>query len=283
MKFFSFKNLNYFFILFILFLFLEAIYYFYYYKISFYIEFIDYKYESTSSTYIWKENGLVENIQIIFLLISILNFIIFIKKKISYDTLKFFRYFIFLYFTGLLYYFFEEISWGQHFFNWSSPIFFINLNHQGETNLHNISNLFNEIPRSLLLIWCSLSFIFVKKFYNYKNFNSFIFPDENLKKISYLILLVVLPDLLLKKFGLYIEQPQPCTTPCFDPDGRTENCVSPCYSYIFPVEYIATFEIMSLVTFNFLKLSEFQELLFTYYILVHSFYLKKLEVIRNSY
>ena len=283
MKFFSFKNLNYFFILFILFLFLEAIYYFYYYKISFYIEFIDYKYESTSSTYIWKENGLVENIQIIFLLISILNFIIFIKKKISYDTLKFFRYFIFLYFTGLLYYFFEEISWGQHFFNWSSPIFFINLNHQGETNLHNISNLFNEIPRSLLLIWCSLSFIFVKKFYNYKNFNSFIFPDENLKKISYLILLVVLPDLLLKKFGLYIEQPQPCTTPCFDPDGRTENCVSPCYSYIFPVEYIATFEIMSLVTFNFLKLSEFQELLFTYYILVHSFYVKKLEVIRNSY
>ena len=205
------------------------------------------------------------------------------KKKISYDTLKFFRYFIFLYFTGLLYYFFEEISWGQHFFNWSSPIFFINLNHQGETNLHNISNLFNEIPRSLLLIWCSLSFIFVKKFYNYKNFNSFIFPDENLKKISYLILLVVLPDLLLKKFGLYIEQPQPCTTPCFDPDGRTENCVSPCYSYIFPVEYIAAFEIMSLVTFNFLKLSEFQELLFTYYILVHSFYVKKLEVIRNSY
>ena len=283
MKFFSFKNLNYFFILFILFLFLEAIYYFYYYKISFYIEFIDYKYESTSSTYIWKENGLVENIQIIFLLISILNFIIFIKKKIGYDTLKFFRYFIFLYFIGLLYYFFEEISWGQHFFNWSSPTFFINMNHQGETNLHNISNLFNEIPRSLLLIWCSLSFIFVKKLYNYKNFNSFIFPDENLKKISYLILLVVLPDLLLKKFGLYIEQPQPCTTPCFDPDGRTENCVSPCYSYIFPVEYIATFEIMSLVTFNFLKLSEFQELLFTYYILVHSFYVKKLEVIRNSY
>ena len=283
MKYFSLKSLNYLFILFILFLFLEAIYSFYYYKISFYIEFIEFKYSSTNSTFIWNENGLVENIQIFFLLITILNFIVFIKKKIGYDTSKLFKYFIFLYFTGLLFFFFEEISWGQHFFNWSSPIFFINLNHQGETNLHNISNLFNEIPRSLLLIWCSLSFIFVKKFYDYKNFNSFIFPDENLKKISYLIILVVLPDLFLKKFGLYIDPPPQCISPCFDPDGRTENCVSPCYSFIFPVEYIETFEIISLTTFNFLKLSEFQELLFTYYILVHSFYIKKLKVIRNSY
>ena len=36
------------------------------------------------------------------------------------------------------------------------------INHQNETNLHNTSSVFNELPRNLLLIWCSLSFIFVK-------------------------------------------------------------------------------------------------------------------------
>ena len=39
--------------------------------------------------------------------------------------------------------FFEEISWGQHIFRWQTPSFFSNLNHQNETNIHNISSLFN--------------------------------------------------------------------------------------------------------------------------------------------
>ena len=169
----------------------------------------------------------------------------------------------------MLYYFFEEISWGQHFLNWETPIFFNFNNQQGETNLHNISNLFNELPRTLLLIWCSLSFIFVKKFYEYKNFSLFIFPSPDLRKISYLIILVVLPDLFLKKFCLYIHPPP--------------QCITPCIIFQFPVEFFEAFEIHYFVTFNFIKLSEFQELLFNYYILIHSFYIKKMKVIRNSY
>ena len=283
MKCYKLNNFHYCFIFLILFLLLEGIYSFYYYKISFYLKFIDYKYSSTISTFIWNENGLVENIQIFFLLLTIYNFIIFIKKKTIYNASKLFIYFILIYFVGLSYYFFEEISWGQHFLNWETPNFLYKLNHQGETNLHNISNLFNELPRTLLLIWCSLSFIFVKKFYEYKNFSLFIFPSPDLRKISYLIILVVLPDLFLKKFGLYIDPPPQCISPCFDPDGRTVNCVSPCYSFAFPVEYFEAFEIHSFVTFDFVKLSEFQELLFNYYILIHSFYIKKMKVIRNSY
>ena len=269
MKYYKLKNFHYCFILLILFLLLEGIYSFYYYKISFYLKFIDFKYSSTTSPFIWNENGLVENIQIFFLLLTIYNFIIFIKKKNTYNVSKLFIYFILIYFVGLLYYFFEEISWGQHFLNWETPIFFNFNNQQGETNLHNISNLFNELPRTLLLIWCSLSFIFVKKFYAYKNFSLFIFPSPDLRKISYLIILVVLPDLFLKKFGLYIHPPP--------------QCITPCYLFQFPVEFFEAFEIHYFVTFNFIKLSEFQELLFNYYILIHSFYIKKMKVIRNSY
>ena len=70
--------------------------------------------------------------------------------------------FIIIYFLGILYFFLEEISWGQHFFGWQTPEFFSNINHQNETNIHNTSSLFNELPRNLLLIWCSLSFVFVK-------------------------------------------------------------------------------------------------------------------------
>jgi hypothetical protein len=41
----------------------------------------------------------------------------------------------------------EELSWGQHLFNWSSPQWFIANNDHGETNLH---NLFGNRPSHLL-------------------------------------------------------------------------------------------------------------------------------------
>ena len=67
-----------------------------------------------------------------------------------------------LYLLGLIYYFLEEISWGQYIFNWSTPYFFLNLNNQNETNFHNISNLFNQLPRNLVFIWSAFTFILVK-------------------------------------------------------------------------------------------------------------------------
>ena len=44
----------------------------------------------------------------------------------------------------------EEISWGQHFFLWTTPETWQAINDQNETNLHNISNLLDQIPRTLL-------------------------------------------------------------------------------------------------------------------------------------
>ena len=136
-------------------------------------------------TLIWEENGLVESIQILFLLFSIYYFYLFLKNENQLDfllhqTIKI------IFFLGIIYYFLEEISWGQHFFNWKSPLIFINLNEQKETNLHNISNLFNQLPRNLILIWSSLTFLIIKlKFINSnKSLSFFLYPSDNLKKIS---------------------------------------------------------------------------------------------------
>ena len=46
----------------------------------------------------------------------------------------------------------EEISWGQHFLNWSTPEYWAHLNDQSETNLHNTSSWLDQKPRLILLL-----------------------------------------------------------------------------------------------------------------------------------
>ena len=55
-------------------------------------------------------------------------------------------------FIGGIYLAGEEASWGQHYFGWITPDFWIDVNDQKETNLHNVSNLFDQLPRAFLVI-----------------------------------------------------------------------------------------------------------------------------------
>jgi hypothetical protein len=50
----------------------------------------------------------------------------------------------------------EEISWGQHIFDWGTPEYWNAINDQGETNLHNSSSFLDQKPRLLLLIGITL-------------------------------------------------------------------------------------------------------------------------------
>ena len=112
---------------------------------------------------ILNENGFVENLQSVFLFFSIYYLIITFKK---FSLNKIIRIFLTIKILALIYYLGEEISWGQHFFKWVSPEFFIINNNQAETNLHNISNLLDQLPRALVMIWCgliSILFYFLKK------------------------------------------------------------------------------------------------------------------------
>jgi disulfide bond formation protein DsbB len=44
----------------------------------------------------------------------------------------------------------EEMSWGQHFFHWSTPEYWAEVNRQEETNLHNTYAIFEKWPRAIL-------------------------------------------------------------------------------------------------------------------------------------
>ena len=184
---FNFKILLTLFILLIIFLLLEGVYYFYYNDIMEMLGILTYEAKTGFNQIIWKESGLVEYLQVFFLLLTIFFISIFIKKE--YFGLKSLeKLLIFFYFLGVNYYFFEEISWGQHIFGWQSSDFFLEINSQDETNIHNVSSLFNELPRNLLFVWCALTFLWVRRISFKNNFlQKFIFPNIKLKYISYLI------------------------------------------------------------------------------------------------
>ena len=245
------------FIFFIFILLVEGIYSAYYYKISDLIDYLPFKSQSSINPYIWNENGLVEILQVIFLIIALFYiFFLMYNKKFKSES-KIFNIFFYLYTIGIIYYLFEEISWGQHIFFWNTPEFFLNINNQNETNFHNTTNLLNEVPRTLLLIWCAFSFMFfyfLRKLKKYNNFKIFILPNKNLKKISLLLIIFVLPDIIVDKFNLH---------PGYPIDWITE---------------IRLYEVIDVLTFNFIRLSELHELIFNYYILVHAYYLKTIYI-----
>ena len=132
---------------------------------------------------------------------------------------------------------------------------FDDFNNQEETNLHNISNLFDQLPRSLVLLWCAFTvptIIFINKFYQIdKNIFKILCPDKNLLKISILLLFFVIPDLIVDRFGLH--------------PGHVDEVGTPIKgSYIY-----------DMLTFNFIRLSELHEFIFTYYFLSYSLSISK--------
>tara|TARA_B100000530_G_scaffold130029_1_gene81183 strand:- start:169 stop:993 length:825 start_codon:yes stop_codon:yes gene_type:complete len=254
------------FIFFTIILLLESFFYYYSYKLSYFCfneltfaneckteySIFDRK-KSGFNPYIWNENRIVEIFQTLFLFFTIIIFIKiikFIRKKISN---KLFIYLIYLYLICLLYFFLEEISWGQHIFKWESSSFFLINNNQGETNLHNISNLFDQLPRGLLLIWCAFPFVIqkiLKILTKNKIYYKFVFPQKELIYISLILILFFLPDFIIDKMNLH--------------PGHGTYTLG-----------INKSEIYDFISFKFIRLSEFQELIFTFYLFNHALFFKK--------
>ena len=59
---------------------------------------------------------------------------------------------MFILLLGATYFALEEVSYGQHMFGWGTAETWKELNNQGETNLHNVHALFDQLPRLLLTI-----------------------------------------------------------------------------------------------------------------------------------
>ena len=217
------------------------------------------------SVFIWFENGLIETLQVIILSVTILillNLYIVKRKNLNGSLVK---RFIIIEILGLSYFLIEEISWGQHIFNFDTLKIFLNennflYNHQGETNLHNTSRIFNEFPRILVMVWCSLSIIILQstKLRNSIELKQIVVPNIKLIFISYILLIFILPDLILTKFGMVDHSEL----------HIIENNVFKGFNFSVMLKII--------LSFNFFRLSELQELLFAYYFMWHSLFLRGL-------
>ena len=254
LKILNFNHFLFLIILSILFLLYEGLIYNYYQIFSYYY-YSEFRYDRGGYNPIfWEENGLVEFTQVIILVISIIILFKHIKLQIK-NLSRSYQIILFLYLLALIYYFFEEISWGQHLFFWNSPEFFLEFNSQKETNFHNISNLLNELPRTFLMLFCTISFIVYKLISSRLIYLKFlILPNSKLIYLSFLILLFVIPDFLIDIFN-----------------------IEPFY-YSWEIEkhpFNFSIDLIQIISFNFVRLSELQELLFNLYILSHIYYLKK--------
>ena len=104
--------------------------------------------------YFNKESGAVENITAILLAVAIVVTLrALFRRKPDPNTQPFKKFtsvWLVLYTLGCIYFLGEEISWGQHLFQWSTPEAWLEYNDQGETNLHNTSGLFDQVPRTIV-------------------------------------------------------------------------------------------------------------------------------------
>lgn len=104
----------------------------------------------SSGTY--REYGFVENVTDFMLLISIILFLVCLKKvELLWEKL-----WLIILAAGAIYFLGEEISWGYHLFHYQVSDEWAQINCQKEPNLHNLTGiygiLFNKLPRQLLSI-----------------------------------------------------------------------------------------------------------------------------------
>ncbi len=94
------------------------------------------------------EFGLLETTQNLFLAAAL----IMAGVMCARATRLLLRVWLALVFIGLLYLLGEETSWGQHYFRWGTDGWFAEFNDQAETNLHNTSHWFDQVPRNFLYL-----------------------------------------------------------------------------------------------------------------------------------
>ena len=146
--------------------------------------------------YLYGEDGWIEILTIIFLLVAIFFGVTFLllNKVPSHGWI---RWWMALLILGSIYFAGEEASWGQHFIGYNTPEFWQNFNDQGETNLHNTSPLFDQLPRTLLSIAAliggvlvPLYFLFAQQYPKRSSLHYWLWPTYACLPAAFLSLLV---------------------------------------------------------------------------------------------
>jgi hypothetical protein len=112
----------------------------------------------------------------------------------------------------------------------------------------------------IVIIWCSLSILIIQNLnLNIKSdLRKIVVPSKKLIFISFLIIIFIVPDLIVSKLNMIDHSKL----------HIIENGNFKGFNFSMMLKII--------LSFNFLRLSELQELLFAYYFVWHSIFLKNL-------
>ena len=95
-----------------------------------------------------------------------------------------------------------------------------------------------------MVIWCGFSLLiqnYVAKFIPNKIYSKFVLPKKELKYLSFILIIFFLPDFIIDKMNLH--------------PGHANHTIN-----------INISEIYDFISFNFIRLSEYQELIFAFYL-----------------
>lgn len=115
---------------------------------------------------------------------------------------------------GAFYFLGEEISWGQHLFDWQTGEWFAAHNDQNETNLHNMSSWLDQKPRLLLFVWCVGGGLLLPLWYRLRQqtrpttgWPYWFWPTRAVLFVSAVIALIRVPDKVLELLQVEISNP----------------------------------------------------------------------------
>ena len=111
--------------------------------------------KETAELLLVKERGLVEHATVVVLVPGIIAGFYAIRRHEVWED-KWVKLFVGAWTLACIYFAGEEISWGQQWFDWSTPDAIRSINDQGETNLHNISSWLDQKPRALVELWIAI-------------------------------------------------------------------------------------------------------------------------------
>lgn len=154
-------------------------------------------------SHLQSENGPHENIECLFLvggLFVAVRFLIKSKNQPTFLKLWFGLAAICCFFVAG-----EEVSWGQHIWDWATPDYWSQVNDQDETNLHNTSSWFDQKPRLALIIGIvagTLVMPFLKKkgWLKLPEKLDFLMPPTQLSVIAFI---VIIPHFVEKLFNAF--------------------------------------------------------------------------------
>ncbi|MDO9461880.1 MAG: hypothetical protein Q7N95_17425 [Alphaproteobacteria bacterium] len=154
------------------------------------------------------ERGIIENLTPLLLLPAIFCGIMLIHYRRVFPQSWIIIWFV-LHGLGAFYFAGEEISWGQHFFNWETPETIGSLNDQNETNLHNMSSWLDQKPRIALWVWAVTGGFFTPLLIaagmvrtgGPENWRYWVLPPRACMMAGFLVGVVRLPEYLFFSMG----------------------------------------------------------------------------------